>query len=95
MDANVSTMTMPKTMPVQNLLRYISLQTQEFLVLKKRESDFFHFFRKNTLNIISELNDDFSKDFFNVLHISVGQKIKILENCPDFLTFPGTTFNLF
>ena len=24
MDANVSTMTMPKTMPVQNLLRYIS-----------------------------------------------------------------------
>ena len=27
MDANVSTMTMPKTMPVQNLLRYISFKT--------------------------------------------------------------------
>ena len=26
MDANVSTMTMPKTMPVQNLLRYISFK---------------------------------------------------------------------
>ena len=26
MDANVSTMTMPKTMPVQNFLRYISFQ---------------------------------------------------------------------
>ena len=27
MDANVSTMTMPKTMPAQNLLRYISFKT--------------------------------------------------------------------
>ena len=27
MDANVSTMTMPKTMPVQNLLRYISFKS--------------------------------------------------------------------
>ena len=26
MDANFSTMTMPKTMPVQNLLRYISFK---------------------------------------------------------------------
>ena len=26
MDANVSTMTMPKTMPVQNLLRYIAFR---------------------------------------------------------------------
>ena len=37
-----------------------------------------------TSNIISELNDDFSEDFFEVLHIFVGQKIKILENHPDF-----------
>ena len=29
MDANVSTMTMPKTMPVQNLLRYISFKALE------------------------------------------------------------------
>ena len=28
MDANVSTMTMPKTMPVQNLLRYISFKNK-------------------------------------------------------------------
>ena len=28
MDANVSTMTMPKTMPVQNLLRYVSFKGQ-------------------------------------------------------------------
>ena len=41
---------------------------------------FFQFFIKITLNIILELNDDFSEDFFEVLHIFVGQKIKILEN---------------
>ena len=43
------------------------------------------------LNIISEFNDDFSEDFFEVLHILVGQKIKILENRPDFLTFSAKT----
>ena len=58
---------------------------------KKRKSDFFHFFSKNTPNIISKLNDDFSEDFFEVLHILVGQKIKILENRPDFLTFSAKT----
>ena len=52
---------------------------------------FFIFFSKNTPNIISELNDDFSEDFFEVLHMSVGQKIKILENRPDFLTFSAKT----
>jgi hypothetical protein len=56
---------------------------------------FFHFFRKKTSNIISELNDDFSEDFFDVLHISVGQKRKILENRPDFLTFSAKTHNRF
>ena len=40
-----------------------------------------------TSNIISELNDNFSEDFFEVLHISVDQKIKILETHPNFLTF--------
>ena len=52
---------------------------------------FFIFFSKNTPNIISELNDDFSEDFFEVLHIFLGQKIKILENRPDFLTFSAKT----
>ena len=46
-----------------------------------------------TSNIISELNDDFSEVFFEVLHISVGQKIKILETRPDFLTFLAKTQN--
>ena len=46
---------------------------------------------KKTSNIISKFNDDFSEDFFEVLHISVGQKIKILENRPDFLTFSAKT----
>ncbi len=54
---------------------------------------FLFFFRKKTSNIISELNDDFSEDFFEVLHIFVGQKIKILENRPDFLTFSAKTHN--
>ena len=52
---------------------------------------FSFFFSKNTPNIISELNDDFSEDFFEVLHILVGQKIKILGNRPDFLTFSAKT----
>ena len=52
---------------------------------------FSFFFSKNTPNIISELNDDFSEDVFEVLHILVGQKIKILENRPDFLTFSAKT----
>ena len=43
-----------------------------------------HFFRKMISNIISKLIDDFSVDFFEVLHISVGQKMMILENGPDF-----------
>ena len=47
-----------------------------------------------TSNIISELNEDFSEDFFEVLHISVGKKIKILENRPDFLNFSAKTHNL-
>ena len=52
---------------------------------------FFHFFRKKTSNIISELNDNFSEDFFEILHIFVGQKIKILGNRPVFLTFSAKT----
>ena len=44
-----------------------------------------------TSNIISKLNDNFSEDFFVVLHILLGQKIKILENRPDFLTFSAKT----
>ena len=52
---------------------------------------FSFFFSKNTPNIISKLNDNFSEDFFEVLHILVGQKIKILENRPDFLTFSAKT----
>ena len=48
---------------------------------------------QQTPNIILELNDDFSEDFFEVLHIFVGPKIKILENRPDFLTFSAKTHN--
>ena len=45
---------------------------------------FFNFFCKNTPNIISELNDDFSEDFFEVLHISVGQNAKPLLKSSNF-----------
>ena len=54
---------------------------------------FFHFHSKETSNIISKLNDNFSEDFFEVLHIFVGPKIKILENRPDFLNFSAKTHN--
>ena len=54
---------------------------------------FFHFHSKKPSNIISKFNDDFSEDFFEVLHISVGQKMKILETRPDFLPFSAKTQN--
>ena len=44
---------------------------------------FFHFHSKKPSNIISKFNDNFSEDFFEVLHISVGQKMTILETRPD------------
>ena len=56
---------------------------------------FFHFHSKKPSNIISKLNDDFSEGFFEVLHISVGQKMTILETRPDFLTFSAKTQNHF
>jgi hypothetical protein len=50
---------------------------------------FLNFYTKKTSNIISKFNED----FFEVLHISVGQKIEILETFPDFLTFSAKTQN--
>ena len=54
---------------------------------------FFHFYSNKTSNIVSKFNDDFSEDFFEVLNIFVGQKIKILETRPDFLTFSAKKRN--
>ena len=56
-----------------------------------KEIFFFHFFSKKTSNIISKFNDDFSENFFEVLHISV----KILGTRPDFLTFSAKTHKRF
>ena len=64
-----------------------------FSIEKTKKWFFFIFFSKNTPNIISKLNDNFSEDFFEVLHILLGQKIKILENRPDFLTFSAKMRN--
>ena len=66
---------------------------QEIFSAEKRF--FFHFYSKKISNIISKNNEDFSENFFEVLHISVGQKIKILETRPDFLTFSAKTQNRF
>ena len=43
--------------------------------MKKSKNAFFQFLEKKTSNIISKFNDNFSKDFFDLLHISVGKKI--------------------
>ena len=56
---------------------------------------FCYFYSKKTSKIISKFNDNFSEDYFEVLHISVGQKMKILEMRPDFLTFSAKTQNRF
>ena len=57
------------------------------------KKNIFHFYSKKTSNIISKINENFAEDFLEVLHISVGQKIKILETRPDFLTFSAKTQN--
>jgi hypothetical protein len=59
---------------------------QEIFSIDKRKRKN-HFCSKKNSNNISKFNDDFSKDFFEVLHISVDQKIKILGTRPHFLTF--------
>ena len=54
------------------------------LVLKNEKKLLNHFYsKKNLTYIISKFDADFSENFFEVLHISVGQKVKILENHPD------------
>ena len=75
-------------------LRKLTLndKNQEIFSIEKRKNRFFDFFFINrTSNIISKLNDHFSEDFFEILHIFVGQKIKILGNRPVFLTFSAKT----
>ena len=54
---------------------------------------FFSFFleKRPQILIISKLNDDFFEDGFEVLHISVGKKIKILKNHSNFLNFSAET----
>ena len=55
MDANFSTMTMPKTMPLQNLLRYISFKWCEIYKEKPKKL----FCEKSTLYIKILLDPDF------------------------------------
>ena len=65
MDAKVSTKTKTKTVPVQNLFRYISFYSRVWTILKIFTSEFYFiftsiktlrsFFRKN-LNLFSKIN---------------------------------------
>ena len=57
-----------------------------FSIEKWKNSFFFHFFYKKELKYYFKI-----KDFFEVLYTSVGQKIKMLENHPDSLTFSANT----
>ena len=64
-------------------------KTNKYLVIiEKIKKHFFVLsFRKKTSNVISKLNDDFSEDFFEVLHIYVDPKVKILESHFNFCDF--------
>ena len=66
MDANVSTMTMPKTMPVQNLCRYISF---------KSFTDRFHDLDKKLSKSIVKIAPDINKYLRNALTIQTIQDI--------------------
>ena len=57
----------------------------EFFSIKRGKIIFIIIFRKKTSSIILKFTEIFSEDFFEVMHISVGQKMMI--NHPDFLTF--------
>ena len=74
-----------------NFYRLFCQYSVSYHLGKKEKVFFFQFFINMTSYIITELNDDFPEDFFEVLHILLGQKIKILENRPDFLTFSAKT----
>ena len=52
---------------------------------------FFIFLEKKPLKYYFKIDWRFFWGFFEVLHISVGQKIKILENRPGFLKFSAKT----
>ena len=66
----------------------------KFLALKKRKMFLFHFFSKKTPQILfQDSMTIFQRIFLKVLHISVGQKIKILETRPDFLIFSAKLHN--
>jgi hypothetical protein len=68
---------------------------QEIFSIDVWKNAFFNFYSKKTSNIISKFNDNFFEEIFEVLHMSVGQKIKILEIRPDFQTFSAKTQNHF
>ena len=55
------------------------LSTELFGPLLKRAPNL------NIVQYLTKSNDYFSEDFFEVLYISLGPKIKILEKCSDFL----------
>ena len=59
----------------------------EIFSIKRGKIIFIIIFRKKTSSIISKFTEIFSEDFFEVMHIFVGQKMMILKNHPDFLTF--------
>ena len=72
----------------KNFRKLTTINTnQEIFCIEKTKKIFFHLYNQKTSNITTKFNDNFSENFFEVLHISIDQKIKILETRPDFLTF--------
>ena len=80
---------------IKNTQMILGIENTSLMTWKNEKVFSLNFFSKKISNIISKFNDDFSENFFEVLHISVSQRIKILETRPDFLTFSAKTQNRF
>ena len=66
-----------------------------FSIEKRKKCIFFIFTVKKPQILFQNSMRIFLRILFEVLHISVGQKIKILKTRPDFLTFSAKTQNCF
>ena len=68
-------------LPLKNIfLQFLSTALRKLTAIDINQEIFCSEKQKKTSNIISELNDDFSEDFFEVLHISVGPDSLLCKN---------------
>ena len=83
-------------LPLKNTFFQFLLTALRKLTANDKNQEIFSIEKwKKTSNIISKLNDDFSENYFELIHISVDPKIKILNVVLLFMTFSAKTHGHF